>query len=95
MKKSTNETKTTKVKYTVEVTRAKEVSDGRVAFDMKVNGVTIYGCWYIEGEKDGKEYTIINLPQTKGKDGKYYSIAWFPMSKEIKGNIIEQLEKMV
>lgn len=94
MKKST-EKETKKIEYTVEVTRAKEVSEGRVAFDMKVNGVTIYGCWYIEGEKAGKEYTIINLPQTKGKDDKYYSIAWFPMSKEIKSNIIEQLEKMV
>lgn len=90
-----NSTNNERVEYNCEVIRAREVKEGRVAFDMKVNGVTVYGCWYVEGEKDGKPYTIINLPQYKADNGKYYSWAWFPMSNEVKQNIIEQLEKMV
>lgn len=70
--------------------------EGTVAFDMEVNGLKVYGCWYKEGtNKDGKEYQIINLPQEKGKDGEYYSIVWFPMSKEVHENIIDQLQKLV
>lgn len=86
---------TERVEYVCEVIRAKEVKEGRVAFDMKVNGVTVYGCWYVEGTKDGNPYTIVNLPQYKAENGKYYSHAWFPMSNEVKQNIIEQLEQMV
>ena len=96
MKGSTKKTDETKVNYTCEVIRAKEIKEGTVAFDMEVNGVKIYGCWYKEGtNKDGKEYQIVNLPQEKGKDGEYYSIAWFPMSKEVREGIIDQLQKLV
>ena len=81
--------------YDVKVTRAKEFDNGSVAFDMVVNGVTIYGCWYREGEKDGKEYEIINFPSQKGKDDKYYNIAWFKIDDELKADIIAQLQKLV
>lgn len=96
MKGSTKKTHETKRDFECVVTRAREVKEGTVAFDMEVNGVKIYGCWYKEGtNKDGKEYQIVNLPQEKGKDGEYYSIAWFPMSKEVRENIIDQLQKLV
>lgn len=96
MKGSTKKTQETKRNFECFVTRAKEVKEGTVAFDMEVNGVKIYGCWYKEGtNKDGKEYQIVNLPQEKGKDGEYYSIAWFPMSKKVKEDIIDQLQKLV
>lgn len=93
MKGSTK--KETANNYDVKVTRAKEVQEGSVAFDMVVNGVTIYGCWYREGEKDGEEYQIINFPSQKGKDGKYYNIAWFKIEDELKTDIIAQLQKLV
>ena len=93
MKGSTK--KETANNYDVKVTRAKEFENGSVAFDMVVNGVTIYGCWYREGEKDGKEYEIINFPSQKGKDDKYYNIAWFKIEDELKADIIAQLQKLV
>ena len=93
MKGSTK--KETANNYDVKVTRAKEFDNGSVAFDMVVNGVTIYGCWYREGEKDGEEYQIVNFPSQKGKDGKYYNIAWFKIDDELKADIIAQLQKLV
>lgn len=96
MKGSQKKTNEEKREYECVVTRAKEIKEGTVTFDMEVNGVKVYGCWYKEGtNKDGKDYQIVNLPQEKGSDGKYYSIAWFPMSKEVRENIIEQLQKLV
>lgn len=96
MKGSQKKSNETKREYECVVTRAKEIKEGTVSFDMEVNGVKVYGCWYKEGiNKDGKEYQIVNLPQEKGSDEKYYSIAWFPMSKEVRENIIEQLQKLV
>ena len=93
MKGSQKKTLETKRDFECVVTRAKEVKEGTVAFDMEVNGVKIYGCWYKEGTN--KEYQIVNLPQEKGKDGEYYSIVWFPMSKEVREDIIDQLQKLV
>lgn len=81
--------------YDVKVTRAKEFDNGNVTFDMVVNGVTVYGCWYREGEKDGKEYQMISFPSQKGKDGKYYSHAWFKIEDDVKSDIIAQLQKLV
>jgi len=86
----------TKVTYEVEVTRAKEIKDGTVAFDMNVNGVSISGCFYREyTNKEGKEGSLISFPSEKGKDDKYYNKAWFPISKEVKASIVSQLEALV
>ena len=93
MKGSTK--KETANNYDVKVTYAKEVKEGSVVFDMVVNGVTIYGCWYREGEKDGEEYQIVNFPSQKGKDDNYYNIAWFKIDDELKADIIAQLQKLV
>ena len=96
MKGSQKKSNETKRECECVVTRAKEIKEGTVSFDMEVNGVKVYGCWYKEGtSSNGKDYQIVNLPQEKGNDGQYYSIAWFPMSKEVRENIIEQLQKMV
>lgn len=93
MKKQNDEN--TKVEYTVEVTRAKETKEGTVAFDMTVNGVKIYGCWYNEYKtKEGKDGVMLSFPSYKAGD-KYYSHCWFPISKELKDNIIAQIEKLV
>lgn len=91
MKKPNQESK----KYDVQVTRAKEVKDGSVAFDMEVNGITVYGCWYNEYKtKEGKDGTLISFPSYRNEN-KYYNHVWFPISKELKDDIIAQIEKLV
>ena len=95
------EKKEKRVEYVVKVLRAKDYSDfskldTNVAFDMEVNGIKIYGCWFKEGtSKDGKDYSVISLPSQKGKDGNYYSVAWFPISKELTKEIREQIVNML
>ncbi len=97
MKGSTNTQEAQEtMKYSVKVTRAKEVKEGTVAFDMTVNGVAVYGCWYREGKsKKGEDYQMISFPSHKGGDGKYYNHAWFRIDDETKKDIIEQLQKLV
>ena len=95
------EKKEKRVEYVVKVLRAKDFTeksklDTNVAFDMEVNGIKIYGCWFKEGTgKDGKEYSLISLPSQKGKDGNYYSVAWFPISKELTKEIREKIVEML
>lgn len=84
------------MKYSVKVTRAKEVKEGSVAFDMTVNGVAVYGCWYREGKtKSGDGYRMISFPSHLANDGKYYNYAWFRIDDETKEDIIAQLQKLV
>lgn len=91
MKKSNQESR----QYEVKVTRAREVKEGSVAFDMEVNGIFIYGCWYNEYKtKEGKEGTMLTFPSYKNGD-KYYNHCWFAISKELKEEIIAQIEKLV
>lgn len=99
--KKNTETKTetkAKASYTAKVTRVHDFSKDdktRILFDMDVNGISISGCTYREGEKNGKEWQMVTFPQTKGKDGKYYNIVWMPMSKELTQNIALQIEQML
>ena len=84
-----------KIEYDVKVLKAKDLSkDGKtiIGCDIEVNGIKIYGCFYKEGKKNGKEWAFVDLPKTKGKDGKYYSVVWFPMSCEfVINNIADQI----
>ena len=95
------EKKEKRVEYVVNVLRAKDLTensklDTNVAFDMEVNGIKIYGCWFKEGTgKDGKEYSLVSLPSQKGKDGNYYSVAWFPISEELTKEIRKQIVEML
>ena len=94
MKGSTK--KTESQNYDVKVTRAKELKEGQVVFDMVVNGITIYGCWYREGtSKKGDPYQIISFPSKKADDGKYYNHCWFKIDEETQTDIIDQLQKLV
>lgn len=99
-KQTAGKTAETKAKksYTVAVKRVHDVSkDGktRILFDMDVNGVSISGCTYREGEKDGKEWQMVTFPQRKGSDDNYYNIVWMPMSKELTQTIAAQIEQML
>lgn len=83
-----------KIEYDVKVLKAKDFSkNGKtiISCDLEVNGIKIYGCFYREGQKDGHDWALVDLPKTKGKDDKYYSIVWFPMSKELVTKIADQI----
>lgn len=88
-KKKTEDQET--INYEVEVTRAKEFTKKdktSYAFDMKVNGVSVYGCWL----QEGKEGNFVSFPSYKGSDGNYYSHCYFPIDEELQAKIEEQIE---
>ena len=74
----------------LEVLRAKEY-EGNYFCDLKVNGVTIYGCRFIEG----KMGDFISFPSKKAKDGKYYNHAYVPFTEEQVTYIGEEIEKLL
>ena len=82
---------TNKIEYTYTINRVKEVTDTMVAFNIIVNGVTIYGMKVIKYTKDGEEKMMVAFPSQKGKDEKYYNHAFFPMSKEMSEDIIAKV----
>lgn len=94
---SKNETTTEVVQatYNVKVLKVKAVKQGTYAFDMVVNGITIYGCWYREGIKNGKEWSIISFPSHKGNNDKYYNHVFFPISDDLKSAIVKQMESLL
>lgn len=92
----TTETEVTQ-SYSVKVLRVKAMpkSDHTFAFDMVVNGITIFGCFYREGVKDGKEWSLISFPSRKADNGKYYNYVQFPISETLKGEIVKQMESLL
>ena len=92
-KKNTKKENT--AKYEVNVTRAKEVSSGDIALDLEVNGVSIYGSFYVTREVDGKETSFISFPSRKGSDGKYYKYVYFPINDEQLSDIEKQIEAVM
>lgn len=86
------------VKVEVKVTRAHKVSDTLVLFDIIANGVSISGMKYIEyTTKEGKDGDMISFPsyEDKKEKGKYWNHCWFPISNDLKNNIVDQLEKLI
>ena len=85
----------------IEVKRAKDFTregvDGcTIAFDMVVNGVTIYGCWYREGKNKKKEdYTMVSFPSRKSDDGQFYNWAYVKLSDTDIENISKQIENLL
>lgn len=83
-------------KFDVTVTRAREIkkedNEHVIAFDINVNGITIYGMIYRSGiSENNKEYELVSFPARKGTDSKYYNHVWFPISRELQDGIIEQI----
>lgn len=83
-------------KFEVSVTRAREIkkedNEQVIAFDINVNGITIYGMIYRSGvSENGKDYELISFPARKGTDDKYYNHVYFPISRELQDGIIEQI----
>ena len=99
-----NKSKSTKkeikvVDHEIEVTRAKDMSGDTgvsIAFDMIINGITVYGCFWREGtDKNGKDYEMVAFPSHKGKDGKYYHYAYVMLSDADKENIQKGIESVI
>ena len=88
---------------TIEVLRAKDFTkddakenECSIVFDMKVNGVTIYGCWYRTGsDKKGEDYEMVSFPSQKGKDGKYYNHAYVQLQQSDIDFISADIEKLL
>ena len=78
------------VKNSIKVTRGHVFDDGSVAFDMEVNGVSIYNCTL----REGKNGQFVSFPSRKAKDGKYYSHCYVKLSEEDTKSIVEQLEAL-
>lgn len=64
--------------------------DWGVAFNMILNGVTIYNCTVAE-TKEGKPF--ISFPSRKGTDGKWYSYVFFRFSDADLEAILDAVEK--
>lgn len=80
-----------KTEFVCEVLRARKFEDGRIVFDLQVNGVVIHGMRYIEYvTKEGKEGSMLSFPSYK-KDDKYWTHVWFPISRELQKTIEEQI----
>lgn len=84
-----------KVEYTAKVLRATQFDDSSAGFDLQVNGVTIYGMVYREYvNKNGEEGFLIDFPSRKGTgnfSNKYFKHCWFPISKDLKDDIYNQI----
>lgn len=80
----------------IEIVRAAEVKEGRVLFDMKVRGINISNMVLQSyTNKKGQEGDILDFPNYKAKNGNYYRYAWFPISKELKQKIIDQVVSLL
>ena len=96
-----NEQTEERTNFEVEVLTAREFKptskkiDTSIGFSMKVNGITIYNCIYNAGKSKKGDWDAINFPQVKGKDDSYYNLVWFPITQELKDEIVKQLEAMV
>lgn len=80
------------VDMTIEVTRAKECENGNISFDMIVNGVSIYGCFYKTVEtKDGKTFDVVDFPQHKVGD-KWLHYVYFKTDADIMKKIEDAIK---
>ena len=78
-------------KFEIEVIRAHEFKSGDISFDMKVNGVTIYNCTYMNESAKVKK-PFVSFPSRKGSDDKYYSYVWFKISDDTLSEIEKGIE---
>lgn len=74
----------------LKVLRAKEYKNS-CFIDLRINGVKIYGCRYVEG----KNGDFISFPSYKGSDGKYYNYAWVDLDEASVSLIDEAIDKLL
>lgn len=97
--KKTTEKKTAKAQehknHMIQVTRAHQLDNDTIMFDMKVNDVQIYGCSYRELErKDGSgSFAKIGFPSRKGSNGTWYNEAYFYVTEDDLDTIEKGIEE--
>lgn len=74
-----------------DVLSVRETKKGFVFFNLKLNGITIYGCKVIESDKGN----FISFPSYKGTDGNYYSHVYARLDEGLVKAIIEEIEKQL
>ena len=79
----------------IEVTRAAEIKEDVVMFDMSVRGIKIYGMCLRHYKNDKGEGDIISFPSKQAKDGKYWDVAWFPISNDLKAGLIDKIVSLL
>lgn len=88
-KKSAAEKEERKIEITdLVITRAIEGTKGIVFFDMKLNGVSVYGMKVVSG----KNGDFISWPSKKGADEKYYNSAWAPLTEDQEKGIMMKVQ---
>lgn len=74
----------------IKVDRANDYN-GKLYFDVIINGVTIYGCRLIDGEKG----MFVMFPSHKSeKNGKYYKYAYVDLTDAEVQEIVDQISKI-
>lgn len=83
--------------YDIEVTRALELDNGTIMFDMIANHVIIKGCAYktLTNGTTGEEFAKIDFPSKKGKDDKWYNQVFFQISPETLEKIENGIKKHI
>lgn len=74
-----------------DVLSVRETKKGFVFFNLKLNGITIYGCKVIESDKGD----FISFPSYKGTDDKYYSHVYARLDDMLVQEIIAEIEKQL
>lgn len=78
--------------HDIKVEHVRDTDKYGVFFDLLVNGVAIYGCSWVEGQRrDGTEYRFVSFPSHKGKDDKHYNYAYVKLSE----NDLDSIEKVL
>ena len=93
-RKGSAKTEEGKVTLNIVVKRAKDL-EKVIMFDAEINGIMIYGMSYRSGEKDGKEWTLVDFPARKGNDGKYYHHCYAKLEAADIENIEKQIEALI
>lgn len=85
------------ISYDISINRVKQFDGSNdIAFDMTVNGITIYGCIYKQGVKEGKEYAFVSFPSRKNdSDGKYYNHVYFRINDDTLKDIEKKIEAVL
>ena len=71
-----------------DVLSVRKTKKGFVFFNLKLNGITIYGCKVIESDKGD----FISFPSYKGTDGNYYSHVYARLDDMTTNKIIAEVE---
>ena len=78
--------------FSTEVSHVRTLKSGDTFFDLKINGVMIYGCKAVESDKYP---TFVGWPQRKGTDGNYYNVCSDFISPEDRKVIIDKVQAVL